>query len=89
MAHFELGDKGIEAIRKAVTSERYFEIPAKLAPKSVAIHMPALQLDVRVGRTHHNVNIYDPAQLGKDKSVERFRQVWNAVFASIPLKPTW
>ena len=89
MAHFELGDKAIEAIRKVVTSERFFEIPAKLAPKVSAFHKPALQLDVRVGSTHHNVNLYDPAQLGRDAAVERFRQVWNAVFAAIPLKPAW
>lgn len=89
MAHFELGDKAIEAIRKVVASEGFFAIPAKLAPKISAFHKPALQLDVRVGSTHHNVNLYDPAQLGKDASAERFRQVWNAVFAAIPIKPEW
>ncbi|NJN39961.1 MAG: hypothetical protein HC807_02575 [Gammaproteobacteria bacterium] len=89
MAHFDLGDKAIEAIRKAVTSERFFEIPPKLAPKSAAFHKPALQLDVRVGSTHHNVNLYDPVQLENDPAVERFRRVWNAVFAAIPLKPMW
>lgn len=53
------------------------------------MHKPALQLDVRVGSTHHNVNVYDPKQLEKDMAVERFRKVWNAVFATIPVKPTW
>lgn len=64
MARFELGDKGIEAIRQAVASERFFEVPAKLAPEVSAFHKPALQLDVRVGSLHHNVNLYDPEQLG-------------------------
>jgi hypothetical protein len=53
------------------------------------MHKPALQLDVRLGSTHHNVNVYDPKQLEKDAAVERFRKVWNAVFATIPIKPAW
>ncbi|RJQ53346.1 MAG: hypothetical protein C4526_06780 [Nitrospiraceae bacterium] len=89
MARFDLNDAAIEAIRKAATSEHFFELPPKLEPKVLAIHKPALQLDVRVGSTHHNVNLYDPAQLGKDTAVERFLKVWNAVFAAIPLKPAW
>lgn len=89
MAQFDLGEAAIETIRKAVTNEHFFEIPAKLAPKVTAFHKPALQLDVRVGGAHHNVNVYDPEQLGKDAAVERFRKVWNAVFAALPLRPTW
>ncbi len=89
MARFDLGDAAIEAIYKAITSERFFDLPPKLEPKVLPFHKPALQLDVRVGSTHHNVNLYDPEQLGKDTTVERFRKVWNAVFATIPLKPVW
>lgn len=89
MARFDLGDAGTEAIHEAVTSEHFFDLPPKLEPKVLAFHRPALQLDVRVGSTHHNVNLYDPEQLGKDIAVERFRKVWNAVFAAIPLKPAW
>ncbi len=89
MAQFDLRETAIEAIRKAITSERFFEIPAKLTPEVFGFHKPALQLDVRVGGVYHNVNVYDPAQLGKDAAVERFRKVWNAVFAELPLRPSW
>jgi hypothetical protein len=89
MARFDLGDAAIEAIYEAITSERFFDLPPKLEPKVLSFHKPALQLDVRVGSTHHNVNLYDPKQLGKEIAVERFRKVWNAVFATIPLKPAW
>lgn len=60
------GDQAIEAIRRTVTAERFFEILAKLAPKVSAFHRPALQLDLSVGGAHHKVNLYDPAELGKD-----------------------
>jgi hypothetical protein len=89
MARFDLDDAAIVAVYKAITSERFFDLPPKLEPKVLPLHKPSLQLDVRVGSTHHNVNLYDPQPLGKDISVERFRKVWNAVFATIPLKPVW
>jgi hypothetical protein len=89
MARFDLRDPAIEAISEAITSERFFDLPSKIEPKVLPMHKPALQLDVRVGSTHHNVNVYDPKQLEKDAAVERFRKVWNAVFATIPIKPAW
>ena len=89
MARFDLGDAAVVAIYEAIRNERFFDLPPKLEPRVSPLHKPSLQLDVRVGSTHHNVNLYDPQQLGKDIAVERFRKVWNAVFAAIPLKPAW
>jgi hypothetical protein len=89
MARFDLGDAAIATIHEAIAGERFFDLPPKLEPKILPFHKPSLQLDVRVGSAHHNVNLYDPQQLGKDSAVERFRKVWNAVFAALPLKPAW
>lgn len=89
MAHFRLRDEAVDAIRTVVENEHFFDIPAKLAPKTSALHRPALQLDVRVGSRHHNVNLYDPALIGQDATVERFLKVWKALFAALPLKPSW
>lgn len=89
MAHFALRAETVDAIRAAVENEKFFDIPAKLAPKTVAFHRPSLQLDVRVGGRHHNVNLYDPALIGQDPSVVHFLKVWKALFAALPLKPSW
>jgi hypothetical protein len=41
------------------------------------------------GGRHHNVNVYDPAQLEPADAAQRFLGVWRSVFAALPLKASW
>jgi len=89
MARLHLPEPALARIRAALDSERFFELPEKLAPKTSLLHMPFFKLDVWSGTRHRAVTLYDPKQIHADPSTQRFLEVWEAVYAGLPLRPTW
>ena len=89
MARFTLSAEQIAGIRKAIESERFFELPAKVFPATVPLHRPALRLDVWLGDRRHSVQLYDPDQQKADPNVRRFLAVWRGLFELLPIRPSW
>jgi hypothetical protein len=89
MARFSLSPDQVAGIRKAIVSERFFDMPARIAPATLPLHRPALRLDVWLDEKHHSVQLYDPDQLGADANLRRFLAVWSRLFESLPLRPSW
>jgi hypothetical protein len=89
LAQFTLPPDAMDRIRTAIEADRFFDLPAEIAPKASPLHMPNLHLGLSVGAKHHKVRLYDPASIEKDPSAQRFLKVWKTVFAGLPLKPAW
>jgi hypothetical protein len=89
MARFSLSADQLAAIRHAIASERFFELPAKVSPAPLPLHRPALRLDIWLDEKHHSVQLYDPDQQRTVLSVRRFLAVWRRVFAALPIRPSW
>jgi hypothetical protein len=89
MARFSLSDERVAGIRKAIESERFFELPVEIAPPTAPLHQPDLRLDVWVSGGHHKVALYDPDQLPSDPNARRFLTVWKRLYEGLPIKPSW
>jgi len=89
MAHFTLSERQVGAIRKACEAQRFFELPADLAPQRIPLHRPHLQIEIHLGVRHHKVSLSDPSALRAHSAADRFLAVWKAVFETLPLRPSW
>ena len=89
MAEFDVTDEHLASLRKAIESERFFELPEEISPEAVALHEPDFRLEITVGHRKHKVELYDPVQLKSDANARRFLTVWAELFKSVPLKPSW
>jgi hypothetical protein len=87
--HFQLSDEALGALRSAVETERFFDLPAELAPAMSPLHMPDLRLEVWLGAKHHKVTLYSPEQIKRRPTTVRFLRVWNKLFGRLPVKPAW
>jgi hypothetical protein len=89
LAQFTLPDEVMDAIRRAADDQHFFDLSAELAPEASPLHMPHLQLSVTIASRQHKVSLYAPAAIEKQATVQRFLSLWKAVFAGLPLKPSW
>jgi hypothetical protein len=89
LATFSLSAEHLADIRKAVETERFFELPANIAPKSLPMHRPALRLDIWLEGKQHTVEVYDPAQFDGDVNASHFFAVWKKLYENLPIKPSW
>ena len=80
-----------------IASERFFDLPTELtghfAPQmantSAVFHMPDLTLEVTLGIRKHKVVVYNPDPMKNDERAVRFFKVWDTLFLTVPMKPTW
>lgn len=86
---FLVSPERIAALRKAIETERFADLPADLWPETAPLHQPDLRLNITSGQVTHEVKLYDPAQFKDDVRAQRFMNVWNHVFSLVPLKPKW
>ena len=89
MAHFTLSERGIGAIREACETQQFFDLPTDLAPLERLGHKPSLQIEIHLAGRHHKASLYDPAALRTHAAANRFLALWNAVFETLPLRPSW
>jgi hypothetical protein len=89
MARFTGAGENLETLRKAIEAARFFDLPAEISPKSAPLHRPHFRLDITLSGRQHQVSLYDPGQLQNDDRARRFLVVWNRLFESLPLKPSW
>lgn len=89
MARFTVAEESVDALRKTIEAERFFELPTQISPKTRAFHRPDFRLDITVLGRQHKVSLYDPEQLTKDDGARRFLVVWGRLFEGLPLRPSW
>jgi hypothetical protein len=89
LATFSLSAEHLADIREAVETERFFELPASIAPKSLPMHRPTLRLDIWLEGKQHTVEVNDPAQVDGDANTGHFFAVWNKLYENLPIKPSW
>lgn len=89
LARFQLGQAHLEGLRGTLQSERFFDLPASIAPTESPLHMPDLRLAVTLDGRTHKVNLYNPSALTKDTNAKRFLASWNRLFEALPLRPSW
>jgi hypothetical protein len=94
MAEFDVTDEHMARLRKAIDEERFFDLPAEIAPEAAPLHQPDLHLEITLGgRKHkvqkHKVQLYDPAAVKQSSNKRRFLAVWARLYEALPLKPTW
>jgi hypothetical protein len=89
MAHFTFSETRVGAIKKACEAQQFFELPTDLAPLQRPLHKPSLQIEIHLGGRHHKVSLYDPSALRAHAAANRFLAVWNTVFETLPLRPSW
>ena len=88
--NFEIAEERLATLRRAVETERFFDLPAELGPKeAILAHMPDLRLEIQVGAKKHKVALYDPSQVARLATTRRFLTVWQTVYAGLPIRPTW
>jgi hypothetical protein len=88
LAQFRLSDAQVADLRKALESQRFFELPAEIAPKTSLLHQPDLRIAVWLGGKRHKVALYDPGQLEADANARRFLVLWRRLFDGLPIKPS-
>lgn len=86
---FVLTDTTAAEIREAAEKQRFFDLPGMVSSDTVPLHSPTLSLRISVGDEAHHVNLYDPKSLETSREAARFFSAWNAVFSTIPFKPSW
>ena len=69
--------------------QRFFELPKSIAPPALPFHAPDLRLRISLGDRTHLVQLYAPDSLSSNPEAARFLAVWKAVFALVPMQPTW
>lgn len=89
MAKFTMHDEYMNALREAIVSERFFDLPKEISPESRSFHQPDLRLEVTLGGRKQKVLLYDPNELKDDPNAQRFLKVWTRLFEGLPLKPSW
>jgi len=89
MAHFTFSEWRTRAIREVCETQRFFDLPTDLAPLERLGHKPSLQIEIHLAGRRHKVSLYDPSALRTHAAANRFLAVWNAVFETLPLRPSW
>ena len=88
-ARFQLSGERVEAVRSASEAQHFLDLPAELEPEVVQFHRPHLKLEFHLDGRHHEVSLYDPPALKSHAAARRFLEVWETVFAGLPIKPSW
>ena len=86
---FKASRERIAAVRAILAQERFYDLPATISPKAVALHQPDLKLKVTIGEKAYNARLYAPNDLTSDDRARRFLAIWNTAFAQVPLQPSW
>jgi len=86
---FVVDPSQVDTLVKVVESQKFFALPNEISPKDVAIHAPDLRLTITRGDTVREVRLYDPAAISQRSETKRFLAVWTAVFAPLPIRPSW
>jgi hypothetical protein len=86
---FLVSSENLEGLRTAVREQRFFELPKSIAPPALPFHAPDLRLRISLGDRTHLVQLYAPDSLSSNPEAARFLAVWKAVFALVPMQPTW
>jgi len=89
LAHFNLGEERVLAVKEALGEAEFFDLPEKLEPSPVAMHRPHLTIEVYLGARHHTSTLYDPEALVSEATTERFLAVWQRLFETLPFQPSW
>jgi hypothetical protein len=89
MAHFTFSERSIGAIREVCKTQQFFDLPTDIAPLERMGHKPSLQIEIHLAGRHHKASLYDPSALRTHAAANRFLAVWNAVFETLPLRPSW
>lgn len=85
---FGPSDARIGAVRRALESAEFLKLPANIIRKLVTVDATGLRLAVTAGKSSHEVYLYEPEELVRDKRAKRFLSVWNALFDSLPIRPS-
>ena len=89
LAHFNLGEEQVVAIKDALETNDFFALPSQAEPAQVAMHRPNLTIEVYLGAEHHTATLYDPEALESEATTTRFLAVWGAIFEGLPFQPSW
>jgi hypothetical protein len=79
----------VDTMVKVVETQQFFALPNEISANDVAIHAPDLRLTITRGDTVREVRLYDPAAISQRSETKRFLAVWTAVFAPLPIRPSW
>jgi hypothetical protein len=87
MAEFQMADEYVDRVRRAVDSERFFDLPDSLSAQMVMLHRPEYELTVTLGGRKAKTSLYDPEQLREDPGAARFLRIWRELYAGMPIRP--
>jgi hypothetical protein len=83
---FALTAAQVNSIRQEIDAARFAELPETLAPQLVFLDGPEQRLYILSAGKVYRVFLLEPKQ-ASGAEVERFRKVWRAVVACIPIPP--
>ena len=86
---FHVGKARLEELQHKVNSSSYFDLPEQIEPTEVPFHAPDLRLMVKHNGQEKSVALYNPDAVLEGPQKTRFMEIWNAVFAMLPVKPKW
>lgn len=86
---FFVDPAALERIKKVAIEQRFFDLPRKIIADRIPLHAPDLRLTLTVDGKTHKVSLYDPKGLQDSPEAARFLAMWNEVFSSLPMRPSW